>query len=348
MSETKTLKFTAESAAEVCRRFELGEDAEELLGQDLSPEDFLGRLQDGGLWGDAVHFLAFALSKPDAVKWSCGCLSETEEEGLDEANREALNAARAWLDDPTPENCYAAGGAAEKLEHGTAAAQVAASVFWSGDSLAPPDLPPIPPADELAGQAVATALVLASVSGGGEDADEKLRLYVERGLALAPWGRALRFLAAVLAVGPRFSDKPAHDHGRQHGTNQLGNHESRDVGWLDAGEAISQAPRDGHRRICERGRGGEPVGRRDVEPDGIGHRLGTPAQTAEDRHDEAEGGDPFREPLGGPGAGMTRGLQHWHLEHQVGAPCSDHRADNLGAQVERGMGPADLATHQEG
>ena len=58
-----------------------------------------------------------------------------------------------------------------------------------------------------------------------------------------------------------------------------------------------RAARDGHRRIGERGRGGEPIGRGDVEADRGRHRLGLEADAAENGRDQPERGDELSRPL---------------------------------------------------
>src|ERR1019366_7984506 len=92
-------------------------------------------------------------------------------------------------------------------------------------------------------------------------------------------------------------DQPAKDDDRRAGAEQLGGDEQRRGCGRDAGEGVRQAPchRDGG--VGERGRGGEPIGRGDVEADHPGRRLGAKSQTTDDRPDQAEGGDELGKPL---------------------------------------------------
>ena len=65
--------------------------------------------------------------------------------------------------------------AANVAGFGTPAGCLALAAFWSGGSLSAPNLPPVPPKDELTGTAVAGAIMLASIiaTAGAEPAKAK-------------------------------------------------------------------------------------------------------------------------------------------------------------------------------
>ena len=80
-------------------------------------------------------------------------------------------------------------------------------------------------------------------------------------------------------------------------TEQLGGDERRRRGRLDAGERVGQRPGEGHGRVGERRRGGEPVRGRDVAADrkGCGHGPAG-AHDAQDDHEQPERGHDLAEP----------------------------------------------------
>lgn len=151
----------ARTAADVARPLTLSDGARALLTPTATPRQYFDALA-GTFPEDALRFLAVALPKREAVGWGCRCVRERLAAGLPPAAGAALAAAEAWVKEPTESARRAAGSAAEAAGHGTAAGCLAASAFWSGGSLAPPDLPPAPPADHLTGLAVAGALLLAA------------------------------------------------------------------------------------------------------------------------------------------------------------------------------------------
>ncbi|MGA7802704.1 MAG: hypothetical protein WCC36_18050, partial [Gammaproteobacteria bacterium] len=72
MTGTNALpKVTATRAVDVCRLFELGEDAAPLVNDDLDPAGFLALLMERGQYADATRFLAHALPKREGVWWAC-------------------------------------------------------------------------------------------------------------------------------------------------------------------------------------------------------------------------------------------------------------------------------------
>jgi len=67
----------------------------------------------------------------------------------------------------------------------------------------------------------------------------------------------------------------------------------------------------------------------------------------EDREDEAEGRDRFREPLAVGGAHRIRQLPERKLEHEVGGQGANNSADKLARDVKSGDAPRKLAAQRE-
>lgn len=174
----------ARLAADVAKPVSLSAKAKALLTPALTPRQYFDALAAAALQEDAIRFLALALPKREAVWWGCVCLkdavppppvaAQSPARGraapapppptppADPAARAAA-AAELWTKDPSEPNRRAAGAAADAAGYDTPPGLLAAAAFWSGGSLAPPDLPVVPPREELTGIAVGGALVLAAI-----------------------------------------------------------------------------------------------------------------------------------------------------------------------------------------
>jgi hypothetical protein len=168
-------------ATEVCRQVALGEAARALLKPDLTARQFLDLLVAQGHLSDAVRFLAQALPKREAVWWGCLCARLVLGPSPPAAVTAALQAAEQWAAAPTDENRRAAFPAGEAADFGTPAGCVAAAAFFSGGSVAPANVPEVPPAEHLTGQVVGNAVLLAAVQSEPDKAEEKYRRFLALG-----------------------------------------------------------------------------------------------------------------------------------------------------------------------
>lgn len=185
MADISTLtKIAAKTAAGVAAAAQLSEAAAP-PADDLSPGAFLGRLVDAGLKVDALKFLAHALPKREAVWWGARCTRLACGESLSPVEQAALEAAERWCADPTDERRRAAMQAAEAAKFDRPAGCVALAAFFSGGSLAPPELPAVAPADDLTPRTVAGAILMAAVQSRPEKAGEKYQRFFEQGVAIA-------------------------------------------------------------------------------------------------------------------------------------------------------------------
>jgi hypothetical protein len=185
MSSNGLAKVTAKTAAEVCKHFPLGEEAKKLLGDGLTPAQFLTALIEKQQFPDAVRFLAHALPKREAVWWACLCARATAGPNPPAPIAAALQAAEKWVVDPSEENRRAAMPAAEAAEFKTPAGCAAVAAFWSGGSLGPPNVPAVPPGEYLTAHGVAGAVMLAAVQAEPEKAPEKYRQFLAQGIEVA-------------------------------------------------------------------------------------------------------------------------------------------------------------------
>jgi hypothetical protein len=185
MSNGTLAKVASKTAAEVCGRFPVGEAAAKLLRAELSPAQYLAALMEQHLYLDAIRFLAFALPKREAVWWACCCARSAHGSACPASAEAALHTAEKWLADPSEDNRRAAMPAAEAAGMGDPAGCAAAACFWSGGSLAPPNLPAVPPGEHLTAHGVAGAVMLAAVLAQPERAAEKHHRFLTLGLEVA-------------------------------------------------------------------------------------------------------------------------------------------------------------------
>lgn len=201
MSDGALTKIAAEKAAEVATQNPLGEEANRLLNDTLNPKEYLDLLIEKGYLLDAIHFLAHALPKREAVWWAClccrqGCVDPPE------LDLSALQAAEKWVIDPSEDHRRAAMRAAETAEFSTAAACAAVAAFWSEGSMAPPELPAVPPGEQLTGHGAAGAVLLAAVASEPEKAAEKHGAFLQLGLDIAMGINKLERLEGEAPAGP--------------------------------------------------------------------------------------------------------------------------------------------------
>ena len=174
--------FTAQTAAAIGRGLQLEDAAQALLREQQTPRQYLDALTDAGHFPDAVRFLAAALPKREAVWWACQCARAARGNALAEPAAAALAAAEKWVADPSDANRRAAFTTAEPAGIGTPEGAAAVAAFFSGGSLAPPNLPAVAPGEHLTASSVAGAVLLTAVLTEPEKAAEKYRRFLSLGL----------------------------------------------------------------------------------------------------------------------------------------------------------------------
>lgn len=185
MSNSILTRVAAKTAAEICQHCPLGEAAQKLLRSNLTPSQYLNALTEQQLDVDAIRFLAYALPKREAVWWACVCVRKAQGGTLSSAAATALQAAEKWAADPSEDHRRAAMAASQAAGLAEPAGCAAAAAFWSGGSLAPPNLPVVPPGEHLTAHGVASAVLLAAVLTEPARAPEKQRAFVKLGLDVA-------------------------------------------------------------------------------------------------------------------------------------------------------------------
>jgi hypothetical protein len=144
---------------------------------------------------DATRVLAHALPRRVAVWWACRCVRAVLDDRASPQDVAALQAAETWIREPSEEHRRASMTAAEATELCTPAGWVAVAAFWSGGSLAPPDVPAVPPGACLSTHAVSGAVMLAAVWRDPAHAPDMYAAFFAQGKALMaahedPWSTA--------------------------------------------------------------------------------------------------------------------------------------------------------------
>lgn len=148
-------------AADICKQFELGEDARGLLDAEDDADHFLSVLIENRLFTDAIRFTAYRFSKREAVWWGCLCAWEVSRPKPTAQVTAALQACARWVGEPSEEGRLAA-EAASDAALGTPAGNLALAVFLSGGSISGPRSPAIAPGPLLTAKLVAEGVLLAS------------------------------------------------------------------------------------------------------------------------------------------------------------------------------------------
>lgn len=149
--------------APIRARLELDATGEAALGDAADAPAALDALLAAGRLPDAMRLLAHALPKREAVWWACMCARGVPALAPRAQDLEALAAAEAWVRKPEEATRRACMTAGEKAGFVSPEAWAAAAAFWSGGSMAPEGLDPVPPAEHLTGAAVSGAIIMAAL-----------------------------------------------------------------------------------------------------------------------------------------------------------------------------------------
>ena len=149
----------------------------------------LARLEQAGLLIEATRLVAHALPAREAVWWACACSRHTAASGADAAAETKMrDAAEEWVRKPTDEHRRAAMKEAETAGFGSPEAWAGVGAFWSGDSMAPPEAPKVPPQPHFPGLAVAGSVALAAARGPATRREARLRRFLVSAKDIAAGG----------------------------------------------------------------------------------------------------------------------------------------------------------------
>jgi len=181
-------KIEVSDAALICGRAELSDEAKDFLVPGLSPQGFMASLTQAKLYADAVRFMAFALPIREGVWWACMVSHALAPETVSQVHAHCLERAAAWVHDPADAIRRSCLAAAEAADLKGAAAFAALGAFWSGGSMAPPDVPEALPDPRLGPIAVGASVLLAVTSADPKRADHNFEDAIRRALDIADGG----------------------------------------------------------------------------------------------------------------------------------------------------------------
>ena len=166
---------------------ELGDEAIQLLRSDDvrgGPREFISILSKREMFPQAVRFLAFSLPKRECVWWAWVCARKASGTPPPPV-KTALDATERWIVQPTDEHRRAAMESAQAADVGTPAGCAALAAFFTGGSLAPPNVPAVPPGEFMTAKAATGSIMLSAVITQPERAAEKFREFLALGLEVA-------------------------------------------------------------------------------------------------------------------------------------------------------------------
>lgn len=185
MDKGTLVKVAAATAAEVCARFDLRQEARPLLCDGMGPNEFVEALVAKKQYVAAIDFIAHALPVREAIWWGCLCLQHATDGDLSPPDKAACKAAVQWVMQPTEENRAAAQAPAQEAGLATPAGQLALATNQTGGNIAPANAPPMPPAPFEPAKAVARAVKMATAKADPVKIIDTQRLLVELGIGVA-------------------------------------------------------------------------------------------------------------------------------------------------------------------
>jgi FHA domain len=174
-----------DTALVYCKPLELSDDARKRMDDQIKVPAYIELLAGAGLLDDAIKVLGYHLKPRVSVWWGWECVRKDAGEQLKPDDLMAFNAAYDWIVNPLDPVRRTAHQCAENAKMQGAGSWIAMAAFWSGDSLMPPNLPKVPPAPTLAGQAVSVALTIAATLVPRAKADAIKRAWIQHGLELS-------------------------------------------------------------------------------------------------------------------------------------------------------------------
>ncbi len=123
-------KITAPTAADLTKKYQPQPAALSLVKPDQTPAEYIAELEKKKMSTDAVHALAHGLPERDSVWWACQSSRKVAGK-LSPSDMNALNAAEAWVKNPSPATQAASATAAAATDHRGPGAWSAQAAAWS-------------------------------------------------------------------------------------------------------------------------------------------------------------------------------------------------------------------------
>ena len=154
---------------------------------DCAPLDYARGLLASAHANQAVAFLAYLLPRREAVWWARQCVGALLGPRAEDA---ALRVAELWVRDPDEDNRSAALEIGNSGDPSAATTWLARAAAWSGGSMCPPEVKPLPAPPAACAQAVDAAIVMAVCAGEPIDVMKRMAACAEAGIRFAEGGEA--------------------------------------------------------------------------------------------------------------------------------------------------------------
>jgi hypothetical protein len=185
MNNGAFVNLNGATAAEICARFDINQEARALLGDGLGPRALVEALLANKLYIAGIDFIAHALRPREAIWWGCLCLQQACGSDLSSLDKAACKAAVQWVLEPTEENRAAARAPAEAAGYTSLAGALAWAVNQTGGNLVPPKASQTSPRPFASAKTVANTIKLASVKSDPAKIADTQRLFGELGIGVA-------------------------------------------------------------------------------------------------------------------------------------------------------------------
>ncbi|MET4696870.1 DUF6931 family protein [Endozoicomonas lisbonensis] len=184
-------KLDTRRASQVTSRYELDDELEPLLTEDMTPEAFIRVLLEQQHYLECARFLAHALPKREGIWWACLAARFTHTPDTDALQQRTLQVAESWVRNPTEELRQQAEKLAILGKYKTPDCWVATAAFWSVGSIADEGAPPMAAPPYLYAHAVTGAIGLAAVAESEEAINRNYQRFLSQGLDLARGGKGM-------------------------------------------------------------------------------------------------------------------------------------------------------------
>src|SRR5262245_37900282 len=168
------------TALEIAEHLQMSEDALKVAATVKTGPELVAALAAKGLFAKAVRVQAHLLPKRHAVWWGVVCVRDACGDALPEADAAARDAAFEWVEEPGDGRRRRCESVAGKTKFDGPGSWLAMSAFWSGGSIAPEELGDVPPDEKLTGQAIASSLMIAAVSGDATKAKQRYQSFLAK------------------------------------------------------------------------------------------------------------------------------------------------------------------------
>lgn len=168
-------------AAEICRSAPAAGPWRSFPCEGLAAEQHFAELVDSVQLEEAVRFTAAWLGPRAAVWWGALCVWDdlrAADPSVVANQFEAIDAAVAWVVDPSEELRRNAEAAGKRAGLGTAAGTLAVAAFWSGGSVSLPEQPSVDPPAGMTAKLVAATIRRCGAAPSHAVRDAKLRRYL--------------------------------------------------------------------------------------------------------------------------------------------------------------------------